>query len=317
MEELLYTYNGEQVPVRSVIRHSEKVDLILPAMLKAQKAIAFATKDSENPHFHSSYASLNAYIAACKEHYNDNDIVVIQGVGGTDELVVVATRLAHTSGQWYGCEMSGAPEKSGPQPKGSVITYFRRYTLAAVGFMGAEDDDGNAGQERPKPAKPRKSSTKKKDPEEPAAPDRAKSLEVFHKEWVSLVAEVEDGDEADAHRDLENVFLWAQTDADTVFSKKKDYMRPLKAERIDGLSLMVKAEKANIIGWLESDDVRASIGLPTLSVQTCAGCAVILSPGDKAKSDTVGLDKGYCVDCRPKAVVAMMKEKKGAGTDAG
>ena len=171
---------------------------------------------------------------------------------------------------------------------------------------GAEDGDGNAAQGKGKPAAP-----KKQEPPDPPAADRVKALKAFHAAWDEVIAEVEDGDEVDAKRNLENVFLWAQTPAKaTAFNVKKDYVRPLDAETIDGLTAMLKASKADIVGWLETDNVRESVGLPKVSVETCAGCAAILSPADKEKSDMVKLPKGYCEACRPDATVAMMKKKR-------
>ena len=315
--EQLYTHDGEQVPVeRSAIRFSEKVDKLLPALLEAQRAIEYAHKDGTNPHFQSTYPTLTSLIDAVKPHYNKANVLIVQGAITTGEpWVEMATRFIECeSGQWCETSFGLTPNDGKAHAMTGGSTYCSRYSLRALALVGADDDDGNAAQG--KPAKPRKAGGKKKDTDEPTAPDRAKSLKTFHGEWESLVAAVEDGDEADANRNLENVFLWAQTDASTKFNKKTDYMRPLKADRIDGLTAMLKESKADIVGWLESEDVRESVGLPSLSVKTCPGCAEILSPKDKTDSDTVGLDKGYCAKCRPAAVVAMMGERKGAAGEA-
>jgi hypothetical protein len=57
---------------------SESIAKLMPALLKAQKAIASVKKDSKNPHLKSNYASIEAVIDAIKLALNDNDIVFIQ-----------------------------------------------------------------------------------------------------------------------------------------------------------------------------------------------------------------------------------------------
>lgn len=65
----------------------------------------------------------------------------------TDEIeettVSVTTRLLHESGQWMENECSAVARGSDPQAVGSVITYLKRYGLAAMTACAAdEDDDG-------------------------------------------------------------------------------------------------------------------------------------------------------------------------------
>jgi hypothetical protein len=90
-------------------------------------------------------------------------------------------------------------------------------------------------------------------------------------------------------------------------------MRPLKAERIDELTAMLKKSKPDIIGWLESDDVRESVGLPKLSVQTCVVCAEILTPEDKASCAIAGLKEPHC---SKHAGAALAEKMKGESANA-
>ena len=176
--------------------------------------------------------------------------------------------------------------------------------VAAKIYYGAEATKYSPqGKDRP--------AEKKQAPPDPPAADRVKALKAFHAAWDEVIAEVEDGDEVDAKCRLEHYFLYAKEgDRAVSFDAKHDYMRPLKAEQIDKLTDILRHKKADVVGWLESDDVRESVGLPKVSVETCAGCAAILSPADKEKSDMVKLPKGYCEACRPDATVAMMKKKR-------
>jgi hypothetical protein len=45
------------------------------------------------------------------------------------------------------------PRDEGPQAAGSVVTYLRRYMLAAAACIAQDDDDGNFGQGKGKPKK--------------------------------------------------------------------------------------------------------------------------------------------------------------------
>jgi hypothetical protein len=90
-----------------------------------------------------------------------NGLCIVQGanIGGDAEgkyqLVSVATRLLHTSGQWIEDTAGSVPKDFGPQAVGATLTYLRRYGYSAL--VGAtaegEDDDGETAEGRP-PEKP-------------------------------------------------------------------------------------------------------------------------------------------------------------------
>ena len=126
------------------MRTSEHIDKIAPALLLAQSGIKAAIKNSENPHFRSSYADFGAIVDACRESLIKSGIVVIQSPGGDGQVVTMTTRLLHTSGQWIEGEFSVRPTKTDPQGCGSAVTYMRRYSLASMVGIVTEDDDGNA-----------------------------------------------------------------------------------------------------------------------------------------------------------------------------
>lgn len=62
--------------------------------------------------------------------------------------VTVTTTLVHTSGARWTCDpLALRPASTAPQDVGSVMTYGRRYQLAAlVGLSGADDDDAASQQ---------------------------------------------------------------------------------------------------------------------------------------------------------------------------
>ena len=67
------------------MKTSDSIAKIAPALLKAQKLITFASKDSANPFFKSKYADLPTVIDAIKQHLNDNDIMFIQTIDSSTE----------------------------------------------------------------------------------------------------------------------------------------------------------------------------------------------------------------------------------------
>lgn len=129
---------------------SEHVAEIAAALLKAQKAITFASKDATNPHFKSKYADLPAVIDAIKSALNDNGIVYLQTPTKSDQgYVTLTTRLMHESGQFIEDTASVPLSKNDAQGYGSGLTYLRRYSLAAITGLYQDDDDGNAASAKP------------------------------------------------------------------------------------------------------------------------------------------------------------------------
>ncbi len=121
------------------------------ALVAAQAEMGAAVKDSQNPHFKSSFASLKAVRDACVPILNKHGIAVLQPPASEDGLTVtVNTTLLHTSGETLTSALTVKPVKSDPQGIGSAITYARRYGLAGmVGLAFAdEDDDGEASAGR-------------------------------------------------------------------------------------------------------------------------------------------------------------------------
>jgi hypothetical protein len=115
------------------------------ALAKAQGAIRAAAKDSTNPHFKSKYADLASIWAACREQLSSNGLSVLQRVSSGQRGVIITTQLLHASGEWVRDRLELPVAQQTPQGYGSAITYGRRYALAAlVGVAADEDDDGNA-----------------------------------------------------------------------------------------------------------------------------------------------------------------------------
>lgn len=117
---------------------------IAVALLKAQKKIENATKDANNPHFKSKYATLESVLDAVKDVSNEMGIVIVQTGGKDVEGHFIETKLIHESGEEISSKVYLVLDKQNMQGMGSALTYARRYALAGLFAIGQEDDDGNA-----------------------------------------------------------------------------------------------------------------------------------------------------------------------------
>lgn len=135
----------------------ENVDKIAPALVAAQKAMRPVKQTAENPHFKSRFAPLSEVMDAAKGALHAHDIAVLQWTEGEDPSGFnLVTTLLHVSGQVIQGRVRMPLEKGTVQAAGSAITYGKRYGLAALlGIVADDDDDGHAASQRPvaRPAK--------------------------------------------------------------------------------------------------------------------------------------------------------------------
>ena len=132
------------------IRTSEQINEIATALAKAQATLENVSKDRENPHFRSRYATLSGVLDEVRPKLAAQGISIFQApVNGESDSIGVTTRLLHSSGQWIESAVFVRPTKFDAQGVGSVLTYLRRYSLMAVSGVGPEDDDANAAVGRP------------------------------------------------------------------------------------------------------------------------------------------------------------------------
>lgn len=123
---------------------------LFAAIVKAQSEMGAATKDSKNPHFRSTYASLPAVLDAITPVLNRNGLAMMQlPTFDGDAIVQVTTVVIHTSGQMISSTVGTPIAKRDPQGVGSAITYLRRYAAQSIFALPVEDDDGNAASHRP------------------------------------------------------------------------------------------------------------------------------------------------------------------------
>jgi len=130
------------------MRQSETINELAKSLALAQGEVENASKDGENPHFRSQYATLASAWNAMREPFTKHGLSIIQVSGIEGEQLILTTRLMHASGQYVEGDYPVCLIGTDPQKSGSAMTYARRYTLMAIGGIAPEDDDGNEASGR-------------------------------------------------------------------------------------------------------------------------------------------------------------------------
>jgi ERF superfamily len=148
--ELMPTNHGPS------IRHSEKLDKLLPALLKAQKHFSKIAKDGENEAYKrngkpSKYATLDSVVTALQPALNENGLFIMQHLesNNAERELSITTTLWHEGEQFIESRLImptiGQNGRFDPQTVASASTYGRRVTMLAItGQAPTDDDDGNA-----------------------------------------------------------------------------------------------------------------------------------------------------------------------------
>jgi hypothetical protein len=149
----------------------EHLKNLMGALLKAKSAMGALTKDSKNPHFKSSYASLAAVVDVLRQPLADNGIVYIESPVPELEpgrIAIDLTIYHAASGEsvTYRSPVMVTQQMT-PQGIGSTLTYARRYQLMTVFGLAPEDDDGNEGA---KAQTPRQQPQRQAPPVTPVTP---------------------------------------------------------------------------------------------------------------------------------------------------
>lgn len=131
---------------------SDSIVNLSKALLKAQKEMEGAIKDSKNPFFKSNYADYTSVLAACKGPLNNAGVVILQPTSIVGDQMVIETVLIHSeTGEFIS---SATPvvvaKQNDPQAQGSAISYSKRYGLQSlISLPSFDDDDGEAAMGRP------------------------------------------------------------------------------------------------------------------------------------------------------------------------
>lgn len=168
---------------------SPSINKLSVAFAKAFANIGKAHKGSTNPHYRSSYASLEEVMDAVKEPLAEQGIAVLQlpSVSETG-LPMLETVILHESGEFIASHMPViCAKQNDPQALGSAITYAKRYALQAALFVPSVDDDGEGAMHRkpepqrtqqPKPQAPQEAPVESSEPTF-AGPNHKKLFQTF------------------------------------------------------------------------------------------------------------------------------------------
>lgn len=162
------------------------------ALAKAQAKMKNAPLNRENPYFHSKYADLASIRDAIIPVLAAEGIALIQAIETREYGPIVVTRLMKADQQL----ISECPIILGDtfttQQFGSALTYARRYSLAAIaGIAAEEDDDANAANETG--ATPKKTAQQTREEWK----DRRLGKTAWSAELTAFVRELESCDDID------------------------------------------------------------------------------------------------------------------------
>ena len=126
---------------------SESIQNLAAALAKAQAEFPAVPFNAVNPFLKNKYADLGAVIETARPVLAKNGLAFTQMVNSEAEYIGVTTVLMHASGEFISSNvllpLSEERGKSQAQVAGSVVTYLRRYALASMlGLYADEDSDG-------------------------------------------------------------------------------------------------------------------------------------------------------------------------------
>jgi hypothetical protein len=140
------------------MKTSETLGGLAAALVKANREIKSITRDAVNPHFKSTFASLDAILAEVRPILAKHGLALMQGANSphTDEAgrvtaFTVETMLIHESGEWVQSSVVMPLGKHDPQGAGAACSYGRRYGVSALLSLATDQDqDGNDAMPTPK-----------------------------------------------------------------------------------------------------------------------------------------------------------------------
>ena len=131
------------------MQKSDSIANLTKALAEFQGKVRQPMKDRDNPFFKSKFVPLENVVEVITETASPLGISFIQYPVSLENRVGMVTVVMHESGEYIQTEpVYARPVKDDPQATGSVITYLKRYSLAAVfGITSDVDDDGNKASE--------------------------------------------------------------------------------------------------------------------------------------------------------------------------
>lgn len=130
------------------MEHSETIGKLATALVKVQAELKPAPMNKVNKFLGNNYADLGTIIQTAMPVLTRHGLAVSQLPASDNGRMGIITVLMHESGEWLAqtatMDMVDEKGKSAAQVAGSIISYLRRYALAAaIGIYSDEDTDGN------------------------------------------------------------------------------------------------------------------------------------------------------------------------------
>jgi hypothetical protein len=137
-----------------MLKTSESIAEIANALSGFQSEVQDARKDAEGHHYR--YATLPTVLQLIRPLMGKYGLSLVQFPIGDALNVGVVSRLMHVSGEWLEEEfVMGVTEARGmsmAQSAGSVLTYCRRYSAAAILGISQQDSDARVDEPEITPA---------------------------------------------------------------------------------------------------------------------------------------------------------------------
>ncbi|QDK01347.1 ssDNA binding protein [Microbacterium phage WaterT] len=160
-----------------------KTKTLTEALIEFQKDLPSVGLDSTNPAFKSKYASLGAVTKAVIPKLTEHGFAFSVGSFVENGLLVVDAHLIHESGESRSLQFPIT--ETLPQKVGSAITYARRYALAALtGVVADEDDDGNAASQQTVAEKRIEQARQTPQPAQAAARTQDSDSQAAVRKWI-------------------------------------------------------------------------------------------------------------------------------------
>lgn len=122
---------------------------IYKKLFEAKKEIGKISKDSNNPFYKSKYFDINQLLEHVEPILQKHDLLVLQPIlENKVRTIIVDVNNEENSKDNVYSELD-LTNQTDPQKRGSEITYYRRYTLASLLGLQAEDDDANKAVKQP------------------------------------------------------------------------------------------------------------------------------------------------------------------------
>jgi len=143
------------------MRTSEKCGAIVEAFAKAQRQFKNPHKNQQVKYGNTNfkYADLTACLDAVLPALNAEGIALMQGVRINGEAQIMVTRLS-LGEEWLACEYPVGPANAEHKDVGAAYTYGKRYSLASLCGISA-DDDTDASEVKTRAAAPKADNTAK------------------------------------------------------------------------------------------------------------------------------------------------------------